>query len=151
MKSIYAASIVLITISSAPADAAWQYTKWGMTVAQAQKASKGVATPTNGQTIDGETVELTAPYASGSFKFTASFWFDQSGRLTSVGLDLVSGDYHELVGALRGKYGEPVNHTPGYIDAYMWRTATDQIGLMNNGQKINLTYSPRVTASGKGL
>jgi hypothetical protein len=133
------------------ASANWQYTKWGMTTAQVQKASKNAAVPTTGESAGGETVKLTAPYSSGPFNFTASFWFDQSDHLTMVDLNLSEGNPNELIGSLRNKYGEPANHMPGIMTAYMWKTASDKISFINVGSKTSVSYSPRVTAKEKGL
>lgn len=46
---------------------------------------------------------------------------------------------------------QPVNHMRGIPEAYMWRTTTDQIELMNIGERTSLSYSPRVGGKEKGL
>jgi len=145
-KIIFAIAIAGMAI--APAQAHWQYTKWGMTRAQVEKASKGLAVP--GTSSTGKPI-LTAPYTSGSFQFTAEFWFDDNDRLYEVALDLSQGNPHELIGALKGKYGIPENETPGMIRAWRWRSGADTVSAMMTEDKTSVFYKPSVDANGRGL
>jgi hypothetical protein len=151
MKSLSWAMAIMALLCIQPASANWQYTKWGMTPAQVEKSSKNMASPVAGRTAGTNQIKLTAPYRSGNFEFTASFWFDQSDHLTSVSLDLNSGDAHELIGSLRNKYGEPENQMPGAMRAMKWHSGSDDVDLMMMGEATTLDYHPRINVNNRGL
>jgi hypothetical protein len=135
--AFFGLSMVILMCSPALAD--WQYTKWGMTKEQVVEASKGQATPT------GTKGALVAPYEGGGYQFQASFGFDKTGGLSSVGLELKDGSHAiGLRNALLGKYGkagkevgsltESPPPTPGSdldIKSYglEWWTETDHVSF----------------------
>ncbi len=132
-------AIVVGLFVCAPVFGDWQYTKWGMTREQVVEASKGRATPT------GPKGTLVAPYEGGGYQFQASFAFDKTGGLSSVGLELKDGNQAiALRNALLGKYGkagkevgsltESPPPTPGSdldIKSYGldWWTETDHVSF----------------------
>jgi hypothetical protein len=97
----------------------WQYTKWGMTVAQAQTASKGSLHLTkadqNPNSIPGlHLVEkLRGIYSAGGITFEAQLFFDAAGRLAYVGLELRDPrvNLEKLEASLAAKYGSPYKET----------------------------------------
>ena len=153
MRAILFVAVSIFSIFAVPAQAAWQYTNWGMSPTQVQKASKNAAVPI-GDVEHDASVKLTAPYSTGSFKFNASFSFDESNKLDGVQLKLVQDDARELIGALHNKYGEPANDSSspdGILKALLWRTKTDVISIMGVGDALTVSYRPRVGSDGKGL
>lgn len=120
---------------ASPLAANWQYSKWGMSPAQVAGASHGKATePTDEEKAagseDGNVPLLKAPWHSGSFEFTAYFYFTRgkAKRLTHVSLTLEKGDGHELLGALRQKYGKALSSDEGQtMTLEVWHRNGDQI------------------------
>lgn len=141
------------------ASASWQYTKWGMTPKQVQTASKNAATEASQEDIaghranDGSIVpKLTAPYSTGTFSFKALFGFDPNDKLINVELDLVDGNPHELIGALRNKYGKPVSEpTDSTMRTWMWNTSQDKVTALMIGEHLSLYYSPLHDTNEHGL
>jgi hypothetical protein len=155
MRLIILAVFVALTT---PAAADWQYTKWGMTLAQVQAASKGKLQPCDTRCADhstpGTTVRLRGEYQAGEFTFSAWAAFDSQGRLNGVRLNLLdSSQITPLVGSVRAKYGEPESSSPeSILSISTWRDRTDQVEMQLIGSRsATLIYSPRVTASSKGL
>lgn len=147
MKPIIFVFSIIGIIWAIPAQAAWQYTKWGMTATQVTKASRN--TTFVGPNSQGNSA-LQASYSSGKFKFTAEFSFE-GGGLSEVSLLLLAGNPNELIGSLRSKYGEPENETPGFIHAWRWRTKSDTVSVMMTNEKTMVFYTPAVGLNEKGL
>jgi hypothetical protein len=152
-----------LLIVATPAAADWQYAKWGMTADQLTAASKGqmkrCGAACEKQKTDAETALLYAPYTSGDLDFTAfAFFNNQTHKLSFVSLRLDDpSKSNQLVGALRAKYGEPVNKSNTQLmSLFVWRDARDQIDVTiigpNTGNPLaDLAYRPRLTDSNKGL
>jgi len=130
-----------------------------MTVGQVGAASKHLAVEASPDesaahsASDGSQItKLVAPYSSGKFQFTAYLGFDQNGKLSGVSLQLVSGDPHQLIGALRGKYGKPASEDPAAdMSAWLWYAGGDRIQVLMIGDLVTLSYGPRHEANEKGL
>ena len=161
MRSAVAA--ISLTLLATPASADWQYTKWGMTTEQVSAASKGqmkrCGAACDKQTTPTETALLYAPYQSGKFPFTAfAFFNNQTKKLAFVSLRLDDPTMgFELVGALKGKYGQPESKSATQVmNLYVWRSGGDQIdvtliGSSPNDTSTTLSYRPRMNSSNKGL
>lgn len=156
------AAIVLATVLVAmPAYADWQYTHWGMTADQVISASSGSLSPCTPAACKGATGGKFQPktigeYQSGEFKFENIMLFDDAGGLAKVRLKLADpSQITRLQSALVSKYGEFVIENAGFLHTRRWMTATDRIELQNIGADkralVLLQYSPRATASNKGL
>jgi len=155
--SVAVAVVALCTLSQSGL-ASWQYTKWGMTVSQVRTASKGAARAPSAEDAashsasDGSsTVELSAPYTTGTYNFTAYFSFNRAGKLDAVQLILNEGNPHEVVGALQRKYGRSSNDGRGLLNAWRWMAGTDSLAATLIGENLTLTYSPQHDVSEKGL
>jgi hypothetical protein len=142
MRTIFLLSITCaMSASSAKAD--WQYTKWGMSVAQVAKASKGKAQPYSSK-YSNETyqVELAAPFQSGPFAFNAHFEFQGSKGLAIVALHPVDGtDCPSIERPLISKYGES-DPEPRRFGAYKWddRKSNNVVRFVPNGNDCVLIY-----------
>lgn len=149
---------LLWAITVVPAAADWQYTKWGMTIAQVQAVSKGKMQPCDARCADQNTsrshVQLRGEHRAGEFVFNAWMGFDSQGRLNQVSLTLLSPDQIvPLVGSMRAKYGESESGSRDALGTTrVWRDKTDQVTFMVIGERYaGITYAPRVTASSGGL
>lgn len=110
MIKLVSYAALLLTVSTVPAIAGWQFTKWGQTPAQVVAASNGsvklITSPKEQENLgrQGFRALATGHYATPKFDFDADFQFLE-GRLVAVGLDLR--DYTQcpkLKAALSGKY-----------------------------------------------
>jgi hypothetical protein len=108
----------LACVAASPAEADWQYTRWGMTPKQVVAASRGAAKPnTDGEaTRDNYKTLLRAPFVAGEHRFTASFIFNNQNRLIRISLGLTGGNCERLGFDLRSQYGDAVRGLP-----YRWR------------------------------
>jgi hypothetical protein len=108
LASAVAASLV---VSHRPAGADWQYTRWGMTPAEVEKAAEGRTKPADGPGRNSDTAValLEVPYRADRFGFTATFRFGRESQgLESVELSLEDPDgCPALIQSLRGRYGDP--------------------------------------------
>lgn len=155
------ALLLAFTLTTSPAYSDWQYTHWGMTADQAIAASSGTLTPCTPSACKGATGGKFQPktigqYQSGEFKFENILLFDDAGGLAKVRLKLADpAQITRLQSALVSKYGEFVVENAGFLHTRRWMTATDRIELQNIGTDkralVLLEYSPRATASNKGL
>jgi hypothetical protein len=152
--------VLLFCFISWGATADWQYTKWGMSADEVLAASKGKlknCTPAacKGKNTDSATPRHIGRYQSGEFQFTVVTLFNnKSGKLVTVSLELNDPtQWASLVGALRGRYGEPASSSKTQImSLWVWREKNDQISVIAIGQDhVTLSYSPRLTDSNKGL
>ncbi|MGY3610455.1 MULTISPECIES: hypothetical protein [unclassified Bradyrhizobium] len=110
-------AILLTGILAGPANANWQYTKWGMTPDQVIAASRGEMKKCDAtcskQRTDTETALTYAKYRSGEFSFTAfAFFGNSSNRLEYVELRLdEASKAYRLLAELKSKYGEPTSQS----------------------------------------
>lgn len=152
---------ILVTLAFAsPLAANWQYSKWGTTPSQVASASHGVATePTDEERAagseDGNVPLLKAPWHSGSFEFTAYFYFTRGKvkRLTHVSLRLEQGDGHELLGALRQKYGKAVSTDESQTATLeVWHRNGDQVTYIAVADRLfRVTYQPLTNSDNSAL
>lgn len=149
------------------ASANWQYTEWGMTLAQVAEAASGRAVAmsseesvANSVADSNEKALLKATYESGQYKFTAVFSFDsRSGGLSSVKLNLVNLDKAlELKGSLGAKYGKPAEQGETAVISFArWRDNMDEIEYFCIGNQmlgvssVSVGYKPRITTDNDGL
>jgi hypothetical protein len=154
--------VIPVCLWPVTAFANWQYTKWGMSPEQVVSASHGIATVTSDQERRSndpvgstDTTLLSAPYQSGSYKFTAYFYFSKESRLSFVELHLVSGDSNSLIGSLRNKYGNPTSEdNSSVLTSLSWDVGPDLIWVDKIGDSPNGTsvgYKPRMDQDNKGL
>jgi hypothetical protein len=115
MKIFATTAIALAGLLGAfPAAADWQYTKWGMSIDQAVRASGNARHLPNSQeqsayTVKGLAPSLVGSHDTASFHFTAALYFAGPGRSLSI-VKLNFKDYAQwpsLFAELRGRYGEP--------------------------------------------
>lgn len=157
--AVFAAALLAGSVVSMSASTNWQFTKWGMTDKQVLAASKGAAvTLSEEQSAEHSSADRTAiaklsmPYSTGSYKFTAFFNFKKE-KLAFVTLDLDEGNPHEVIGALRGRYGKPVNENTNdrILNAWRWLAGTDSVEAFMIGEKLSASYAPRHQENEKGL
>lgn len=145
--------------ASAPARADWQYTKWGMSIAEVVNASKGelqrcgAACPK--LQTDAEAAAVSGPYQSGPFEFKAFAYFTRgTGQLSSMLLYLKDVDQgFRLEDEMKAKYGRPTSQSDLSMSrTTIWLTETDKIEFsLIYKALVSLKYTPRVTSSNKGL
>jgi hypothetical protein len=140
----------------------WQNTKWNMTVAQV-RAVTGARVPTPAEqsagTIarTGQAPQLVEEYRSGSIPFQARFFFSASGGLDRVILNLT--DYskeNEVINALTGKYGAPIEKTKRRYGMNMrWVTKPDNLIIdlydLESIASMSIIYSPAINAASPDL
>jgi hypothetical protein len=142
--------------AAAPAQAHWQFTRWGMTPAQVMAASSGTARKGEGDaSAQGDaTRQVVGDYAAGSFKFAVSYWFDGSGlaRITMSQKD--DAMCRELQRDLTARYGEPVEYEGGSVQRRMWadKPSGNRVVLISTNLAFcELQYAPLVSQAGAGL
>lgn len=122
-RAFLVAGIAMLMISS-QAQADWQYTKWGMTKDQVQKASKGKAAAGNfGEKATGDSPALlSAPYSAQQFTFTAYFHFTK-GKLSLIELELDDPEKcPRLIAELGSRYGQTLDQSEfGPLRTAEWR------------------------------
>lgn len=111
MLRLFMISVLLAV--SAPAQADWQNTKWGMSEAELSATMKGAVSASPKERKDGALERygqpaISAPYSASGMDFRAYFYFDRD-RLVGVSLDLndASGQAGRLIGLLDGQYRMP--------------------------------------------
>jgi hypothetical protein len=147
-------------LTASPATADWQYTKWGMNIDQASRASGNTLRSPNpqeksGGTINGLPPGLVGNYDNGSFHFSVALCFGGPGQTLSR-VYLMLKDYAQwpsLVAALRSLYGEPSEHnryTNG--ETMRWRDENGrneiQVKSFTTISTVDLIYSPLPSAKG---
>ncbi|SFR81524.1 hypothetical protein [Sphingomonas jatrophae] len=142
--------------ASVPAQAHWQFTKWGMTPTQVITVSNGMARKGEGDaSAQGDaTREVVGDYAAGSFKFAVSYWFDGTGltRVTMSQHDDAA--CRELQRDLTAKYDEPVEYEGGSVQRRMWadKPSGNRVVLISSNLAFcELQYAPLVSRAGAGL
>ncbi len=159
LSSKRAWKILLVTAagSAAPAEAHWQYTRWGMMPEQVIAASKGMASrsdPTTDAALPIGVKEAVGIYNADGRAMKASFWF-KSGKLNQVNL---SSDNDDACLALNrdliGVYDQPTSRSRGMIETSVWldkeRGNRVQFSSWGTGG-CNIIYAPLPTAQGTGL
>lgn len=147
---------VLATWVAEPAQADWQYTKWGMTPDQVVAASKGTAELGSGEmSAQGDAKKgATGRYAAGDYQFSVNFWFNGTG-LSAVSLSLRNdAQCLALQRDLLAKYGDPVERSGGPVPRQMWadRAASNRVVLITTGLGYcELQYAALVSQAGAGL
>jgi hypothetical protein len=144
---------------AAPANADWQYTKWGMTPAEVVAASDGKAVPDEkpSTNIRGEVSKLKAPHAAGDYEFLATFSFDKSDKLATVLLFLKGPTKCDLLrDEVISKYGSPQRSaTSSLIRELSWLVVEENTKIMlsnlGSGTLCTLEYSALSGESRKGL
>jgi len=130
----------LVVLSSAPARADWQYTKWEMTANEIVAASKGKARSLPSEDRAGKSTTFNDAIAIGEFE-TGPFVFDVmfGARKGEVTLDAViltlknPTDYRRLRETLNAKYGEGREETSDDaqvpVTRTFWESDDDSIQL----------------------
>lgn len=103
-------STILPVLTVSPARAEWEYTRWGMTPQDVQKASRGAAVlvnPKEQSTTKGKWTLLKSDWSVGRYPFKVFFNFS-SGKPQLTEVLLVSTGYNQDLGQkLIEKYGPP--------------------------------------------
>lgn len=139
---LFAISSILIAISPAKAD--WQFTKWGMSPAQLQKASpvklsSGEYCPVNNIT-NGKgyyDVKYATDWNVGSIKFIACYLFINN-QLRKINLFSKNAKSEDIVKGLSQKYGQPIIKKSIDLD-YIWDLPNEKIKLSIR-YDLNYTY-----------
>lgn len=95
----------LLALAS-PARADWQFTKWGMTPEQVEKASAGRAPLISPREFSDSLILNAGEYRSGEHHFNAEYLY-KDRRLTGVHLRLKSDTCGLLKSDLKARYGKP--------------------------------------------
>ncbi len=145
---------------AAPAQADWQYTRWGMSPEQVAGASAGSVSLDSGTANDeipGEKVGARGTYSSGPYNFKVVFYFSER-KLVDVRLRLISDnildDAWKLKNDLDGIYGRPFAESGGIgpIITYHDPGKNNRVDLIIITNKFaNLEYRPLRNASASGL
>ena len=149
--------VLILTASATAVSADWQYTRWGMTGAEVEKASNGAAIPhpdQKKQSSKKSIALLLAPYTASQFHFNVTILFNRKSRnLDQVNLELKDASRcPSLVGALRSRYGPTLKESrPGATHSIKWRDEEDKnfvwylgIGPFSQGKPsyCDIMYSP---------
>jgi hypothetical protein len=163
MNALKVICIAVLLLAASPANAGWQYTRWGMTPAQVLTASNNTLRPPTpdeqrGQTVVGLAPSLTGRFDNRSFQFNSYFYFGAPGSgLSEVRLTLL--DYQKLpslLGVIQSSYGQPVEQDPGAISGRggtsRWRDEKNQnemrLFLMPEISHAQMIYGPLPSARG---
>lgn len=142
---------------AAPANAHWQFTKWGMTPEQVIAASNGTVKQGDGAVSaqGGDTEDASGTYSVNGASFDASFFFENA-KLKTVTLSSRDGKLcAQTMHDLQAVYGTPFESSPGSSVSnatWMDRTKNNRVKmiLVDLGY-CELQYSALVSASGSGL
>lgn len=121
MRRLIAIALAAVGIATPVAAVDWQYTRWGMSVAELVSASAGSVheVPPEGEPAGRAGVKMAVgEYAAGPFRMTARFLFHEG--LTGVRLEPKPADCGNLEYWLIDKYGERQGST-GQSRMYIWR------------------------------
>lgn len=134
------------------AHADWQYTKWGMHPAEAQRASGGhLQSPQPAEaarkSVQGVPPALVGQHVAGAFRFDVALYFGGSGQtLDHVQLNLVNREQHRaVIEELRGTYGEPVEFRRTSVgDICRWRDDRRNLSItaMPFEDRVAISYTP---------
>jgi hypothetical protein len=149
---------LIMACTPLPAEANWQFTKWGMTEAQVTAASKQQMSSVPPQSVGLPTLgkgepRLKMDYHSGNLAFDAYFIFDSSGRLSAIDLRTNATNDVEVTSALRSKYGKPIREEPADNDFTLmeWVSDKDDIRYGRFLDDIDIVYSARRSGNASGL
>ncbi|TXN08921.1 hypothetical protein FV222_00170 [Methylobacterium sp. WL103] len=154
VKTIWAVAACLLTM---PAQADWQYTRWGMTVDEVVGASKGVArryTDLGKNGIDWK-VLAAGNYIGGPYTFTSIFQFGlKDERLTGVRLEPSNADdCSQIPDSLRVNYGRPMKEdTSGPFKSIVWLSKSgDEVTFMRINSNCHILYEKALNTARGGL
>lgn len=158
--AVGAAGLVLGLVSFVgPAQAWWDFAKWGMTEQQVVAASKGRAQACT-QSERGACARLMSPSTMATVAVprlsipsiniagesaSVSFFFDDAQKLTRTFANFQSTHYRRVVDLLNGTYGAPVEQRGGTFATSTWRdpakgTLIKATDLAGTG--VRVTYEP---------
>lgn len=134
-----------------PAHADWEYTKWGMTVDQAIKASGGKAKAYSAAESASKSTFIGQKCLAGynghvvaGHSFEVRFCFDQAQKLTSVSLYAPREDFYSIDRDLRSAFGSPVMDSGGSIPSVIWNdTAKGNSLKLTLVSSAILEYTPK--------
>jgi hypothetical protein len=145
--AIFAVFVAFATLVF-PAQAGWQFTKWGMTVNQVLSASHGTLHRATEPQIftDGSIGVLEGKYTAGEFSFRSTFIFSPVGALNGIKLRMPDmNKCRSLNVALTGAYGdaEVLNLPSGRIMEW-WNEDGETVILLSDMPKFwcILSYIP---------
>lgn len=160
MRSITSCTVLFTAFLASPANADWQYTRWGMTPEQVASASGGTVTIGPGepsQEYSGARIGASGRYSTGDYQFNSQFHFADlklvSVRLKLTGVDL-RGDGYKLKNSLDGAYGKPFSESSGLMSiiTYHDKEKNNRIDLVIIGNRMTtLEYRPLRDANSPGL
>lgn len=158
MKRILAAGVVIVCAWVAPADADWQYTRWGMTVdeviAAAGKDAKIYRTPTPFELRAPHQLFLTGTYQTERYQFSAEFHFDDRGALRSISLPLLDKTKcPTLMSDMITIYGTPTISTNLKWEAVSWKDVSNNNFVsyeMSPANYCTLIYSDIIAPGATG-
>jgi hypothetical protein len=153
-KSIVVIGAVFVAM---PADAHWQFTRWGMTPAQVVAQSKATlerVDPSSDTEMPYGTKEVSGTYDSSGRTLKASFWF-KAGKLNRVNLSSEDEDTcFSLRRDLVSVYGNAASRSGGMIATNVWsdRSKGNRVQFSNWGTGgCSVIYSPLATGASSGL
>lgn len=144
-------AVILTGLSVCPANAWWQYARWGMTEGQILAANQGRVTPC---TPDVPACAIRAGmlepkfYVDGlrmlSMPVTVSFGFDEGGGLNQTVVVFADTDFTVVAKMLSGFHGNPVGERSGARPVGIWRDDRrgSTITLTGNGPASTAIYRP---------
>ncbi len=146
---------VLAIMSTGPALADWQYTRWGMSPREVIEASGGAAKPHNNLADNGPTQrsKVVAPYRSGEHLFRSRFVFDPLDRLIIVMLELSDpSKCPELYRDLTSAYGPPQSFGVGRSLPKWWDKKNGNAVLLIDLSKssCSIQYTPLAAPGAPG-
>lgn len=154
MRTIIIAAF-LTALSSSAAHADWQFTRWGMSVAEVEKAAKGKLWRNDDRRKDKESQRavLAGTYVGGGMPFDSLFYFRKS-KLVGVSLELMHSTCSELVGQLHKTYGASSYKDEGRtMDVMRWDDRRNNNGIvyLRIGEGMcRVEYSPLEAANKPG-
>jgi hypothetical protein len=126
-----------LSLWTPPAQADWQYTKWGMTPAEVIRASNGKATANadQGKNTDIGKVKLAASYQAKDIVLKAYFQLDEDDKLSLVLLDVIEpSNCYKVESLLSQFYGKDEYDSEVLnISIKRWRD-------VNNGNIVSYWY-----------
>lgn len=143
---------VFLFSSQTIATADWQYTRWGDTPEQVQRASAGMVAPYNDRKRDTPllSAKLAGMYKAGSTIFTAYFSFDKDDHLAAVDLQAERGVNCDLVVfELTKSYGPPQDRSPHGLMKW-WDKNNGNVVIYTNYGSCAIRYLPFVAAGRAG-
>lgn len=159
-RNVSIAALALFTTAT-PAVAGWQWTDWGMTRAQVEKAASAHSVVlSEAKNSRPDQVELNTPYATLGLQFLARLIFNEYGTLIEV--VLVQNDVAQcpvLENLVKSSYGVPYDSYAGMgTDTWSWRDEKSKndvmfrlIGMPGSRRWCDIQYSKLASAHDLGL